>query len=217
MTDFTQRRLTMVDTQVRPSDVTSFTVIDAMLAVPRERYVPDGLQDLAYVGGAVPLPGDRHLMEPRSIGMILEALDLTPADLVLEIGPGLGYTTALMAQIAEAVVAVEEDPGLAADAEATLNAEGVDNAVVFTGPLVEGCPDQAPFDVIVAFGGVETWPEALSDQLKEGGRALAVFMDGPLGEARLGLKRNGHVAWRMAFNATAPILPGFAKARSFEF
>jgi len=217
MADFAQRRRTMVDTQIRPSDVTSFTVIDAMLNIPREAFVPAGARDLAYVGGPVPLSAQRQLMEPRTIAKMLETLDVTPTDLVLEIAPGTGYTTALLARMAEAVVAVEEDPDLARDAEAALSAQEVDNAAVLTGPLAEGSARNGPYDAIVAFAGVEQVPQVILDQLKEGGRILALFMDGALGEVRMGVKTHGVVSWHMEFNATAPVLPGFARTPGFVF
>lgn len=217
MADFAQRRRTMVDTQVRPSDVTSFTIIEAMLATPREAFVPDAARDLAYVGGPVPLPGGRQLMEPRTIAKMLEALDVTPSDLVLEIGPGMGYTTALLARMAEAVVAVEEDADLARDAEAALSAQEVDNAAVLTGVLAQGSPRNGPYDAIVIFAGVQQIPDAIIDQLKEGGRIMALFMDGALGEVRRGVKIHGVVSWQMSFNATAPVLPGFERVPSFVF
>jgi protein-L-isoaspartate(D-aspartate) O-methyltransferase len=156
-------------------------------------------------------------MEPRTIAKMLEALAVTPGELVLEIGPGSGYTTALLARMAEAVVAVEEDETLARDAEAALLDQGVDNAAVLTGPLVEGSLRNAPYDAIAVFAGVEEMPQAILDQLKDGGRIVAVFMQGALGEVRLGVKAQGHVSWRMEFNATAPVLPGFARAASFVF
>jgi len=217
MADYAERRRTMVDTQVRPSDVTSFPIIDAMLSVPREAFVPDAARTLAYVGGPITLTPTRQLMEPRTIAKMLEALDVTPADLVLEIAPGLGYTTALLAHLAEAVVAIEEDPVLAAEAEAALSAENVDNAAVLTAPLTAGSAKNGPYDVIVAFGGVEEIPQSVTDQLKDGGRIMAVFMQGALGEARLGRKLDGVISWRMEFNATAPVLPGFARQPGFVF
>jgi protein-L-isoaspartate(D-aspartate) O-methyltransferase len=217
MADFAARRRTMVDTQIRPSDVTSFTVIDAMLNVPREAFVPEAARDLAYVGGPVALTPTRQLMEPRTIAKMLEALDVTPRELVLEIAPGTGYTTALLARMAEAVVAVEEDADLARDAEAALLAQGVDNAAVLTGALTEGSARNGPYDVIVLFAGVEVIPQTILDQLKEGGRIMALFMQGPLGEVRMGVKTHGIVAWHMEFNATAPVLSGFARAPSFVF
>ena len=217
MADFAQRRRTMVDTQIRPSDVTSFTVIDAMLTVPREAFVPSGARDLAYVGGPIPLTAQRQLMEPRTIAKMLETLDVTPSDLVLEIAPGTGYTTALLARMAEAVVAVEEDADLARDAEAALSAQEVDNAALLTGPLAEGSARNGPYDAVVAFAGVEQVPDAILDQVKEGGRILALFMDGALGEVRMGVKTHGVISWHMEFNATAPVLPGFARTPGFVF
>ncbi|MBF9046574.1 protein-L-isoaspartate O-methyltransferase [Rhodobacterales bacterium LSUCC0031] len=217
MADYAERRRTMVDTQVRPSDVTSFPILDAMLSIPREAFVPDAKRDLAYAGAPVDLGGGRQLMEPRSIAKMLQALNVQPGELVLEIAPGLGYGTALLARLADAVVAVEEDAGLAADAEAALSAQEIDNAAVLSAPLTAGSAKNGPYDVIVAFAGVEVMPQVLIDQLKEGGRIMAVFMQGALGEVRLGRKIDGAMSWRAEFNATAPVLPGFARVLGFVF
>ncbi len=217
MVDYTQRRVTMVDTQVRPSDVTKFPVLDAMLTIPRETFAPDSMRDVAYADGPIALGNGRQLLDPRAIAKLLEALEPKPTDLVLELGASTGYTTALLAHMSEAVVAVEEDEDLARDAEAALNAQGVDNAALITGPLTEGSPKHGPYDAIAIFGGVQQVPEAVLDQLKESGHIAAIFMDGALGEARIGIKSSGRVTWRMAFNATAPVLPGFARAEQFSF
>jgi protein-L-isoaspartate(D-aspartate) O-methyltransferase len=217
MADYKTLRTTMVDTQVRPHDVTRFPIIEAMLSVPREVFVPDAMRDLAYVGGTVPLGGGRHLLDPRTIGMMLEVLDIDRSHLVLEIGPGLGYTTALLARLAEAVVAVEGDEARAAEAEALLLGQGVDNAALLPGDMTAGNPRNAPYDRIAIFGGVETVPAEIEAQLKDGGLIAAVFMDGDLGEVRVGHKSGGRVAWRMEFNASAPVLPGFERTASFVF
>jgi protein-L-isoaspartate(D-aspartate) O-methyltransferase len=217
MADFAKQRLTMVDTQVRPADVTKFTILDAMLAVPREDFVPDARRELAYVDGPLEIAPGRMLLEARTIAKMLDAADLEPADVVLEIGCGLGYTTALLSHLVEAVVAVEEDPDLAAEAEATLGDHGIDNAAVVSGTLTEGHAKAGPYDAVVIFGGVEELPAALAEQVKEGGRLVAVFMDGEYGEVRSGLKSDGRMNWRMAFNATAGVLPGFERAPSFTF
>jgi len=217
MADFTARRITMVDTQVRPHDVTKFPVLDAMLSTPREAYVPDALRDLAYVEGTVDLTAGRQLLDARTIGKMLDALDLTPGELVLELGAGMGYTTALLAHLSQAVVAVEEDEALASEAEAALTAQEVDNAMVVTGPLNKGSAKHGPFDVIAIFGGVADLTSDVLDQLKDGGRIMTIFMDGPLGEARLGRKIDGQVSWRMEFNASANVLPGFDRAPDFVF
>ncbi|OAN82404.1 protein-L-isoaspartate O-methyltransferase [Jannaschia sp. EhC01] len=217
MADFTQRRVTMVDTQVRPSDVTHFPVLEAMLNVPREVYAPDAARATAYADGPMDLGGGRQLLDPRGTAKLLQALSPTPGDLVLELGAATGYTTALLAHMAEAVVAIEEDEDLARDAEVALSEQGVDNAALIQGALTEGSVKHGPFDAIAIPGGVEEIPAAILDQLKEGGRIAAIFMDGPLGEARVGVKSGGRISWRMAFNATAPVLPGFARAPSFAF
>ncbi|MBF9031338.1 protein-L-isoaspartate O-methyltransferase [Rhodobacterales bacterium HKCCE3408] len=217
MADFSARRVTMVDTQVRPSDVTKFPIIDAMLSVPREVYVPAAARDVAYAGAPIALGRGRVMLEPRTLAKMLDALEIKPTDLVLVVGAGTGYGAAVLAHMAEAVVAVEEDEDLADEAETALNAESVDNAVLVRGPLTEGRAKNAPYDAILVEGGVEVVPEALTDQLKEDGRIAAIFMDRELGEVRVGVKAAGRVSWRMEFNATAPVLPGFARAPSFTF
>jgi len=110
---------------------------------------------------------------------------------------------------------VEEDEDLAAEAQRTLTAESVDNAAVIPGPLAAGDARHAPYDVIVVQGGVEALPAALVDQLKDGGRIGCLFMEGALGIVRIGYKVDGLLSWRFAFNATAPVLPGFERRTGF--
>lgn len=215
MTEFAFRRTMMVDTQVRPSDVTKFPIIEAMLAVPREVYVPADKREAAYVGENVQIAGGRVLLEARTLAKMLDALNIQPDEAVLDLGCGLGYSTAVIARLADAVVAVEEDEALATEAQRTLSSEGVDNAAVVVGALTQGAAKAGPYDVITVQGGVETIPESLLAQLKEGGRIAALFMEGALGAVRIGYKIDGQVTWRHAFNAAAPVLPGFAARRGF--
>jgi protein-L-isoaspartate(D-aspartate) O-methyltransferase len=215
MSEFASRRVMMVDTQVRPSDVTKFPIIDAMLSVPRETYVPDDKREAAYVGENLTLKPGRVVLEARTFAKLLDALDIQPGELVLDIGCGLGYSAAVIARLAETVVAVEEDEALAADAQRLLSEENVDNAVVVTGALAEGSAKCAPYDVITIEGGVEAVPEAVLAQLKDGGRIGAVFMDGAVGTVRIGYKSAGRVTWRPVFNAAAPVLSGFRQPRGF--
>lgn len=217
MVDFSQARTMMVDTQVRPNDVTKYPVIEAMLTVPREAFVPDARQAVAYVGENVPLAQDRWLLEPRSFGKMLDGLNIQPTELVLIVGAGLGYEAAVVARLAQAVVALESHPEMAAQAEATLAEQGVDNVAVVTGDLAAGYPGQAPYDVILIAGGIEELPQALADQLAEGGRIGAIFAEGNLGVARIGHKIDGEINWRFAFNASAPVLPGFNRRKGFVF
>lgn len=205
----------MVDTQIRPSDVTKYPIIDAMLSVPRELYVPANMREVAYAGRNIPLAPQRVMLEPRTLAKLLDALNIQPDELVLDVACGLGYSTAVIARLAQAVVALEEDASLAGEAEAALSDESVDNAIVVEGPLAEGAPQHGPYDVIVVQGGVEDVPAALADQVKEGGRIGCLFMEGELGTVRVGYKIDGVINWRFAFNAGAPILSGFEKHREF--
>tara|TARA_R110002110_G_scaffold107403_2_gene268794 strand:+ start:144 stop:797 length:654 start_codon:yes stop_codon:yes gene_type:complete len=217
MSDFAARRIMMVDTQVRPSDVTKFPIIEAMLAVPREDFVPAAKREAAYMGGNLDLGQGRVLLEPRTLAKMLDVLAISNIELVLDVGGAMGYSTAVIAHMAEAVVTVEEDESMAHEAQEALMAAGADNAVVHIGPLIEGAPQHGPYDVIIVQGGVQELPDALAEQLKDGGRIACLFMTGALGEVRIGSKRGGDISWRTAFNAAAPVLPGFAREASFEF
>jgi protein-L-isoaspartate(D-aspartate) O-methyltransferase len=156
------------------------------------------------------------LLDPRVFAKLLDAAEVGPRDLVLDVGCGLGYSTAVIARMAQAVVALEEDEGMAAEAQATLAAQGVDNAVLETGPLAGGVPAHGPYDAIVVEGAVEVMPRALEDQLKAGGRLVAIFVEGAVGQARLGLRTEHGMAWRRVFDAMAPVLPGFAAAKGLN-
>ena len=216
MTDYAARRTIMVDTQVRPSDVTKFPIIDAMLSVPREEFVPDQQREAAYVGENLDLGSGRVALEPRTLGKLLDALDIQPDELVLDLGCGLGYSSAIIARLAEAVIAVES-PDRAEDAQRLLVENGADNVAVIGGELAQGAGKHGPYDVIVLQGGAQQIPATLLEQLKEGGRIGAVFMDGGLGICRIGYKIDGQVTWRFAFNATAPVVAGFEKIDEFTF
>ncbi|KRS17137.1 protein-L-isoaspartate O-methyltransferase family protein [Roseovarius indicus] len=215
MTDYAARRTMMVDTQVRPSDVTKFPIINAMLSVPREAFVPDHLREAAYMGDNVDLGGNRVVLDPRTLAKILDALDIQQDELVLDIGSALGYSAAVIAHMAQAVVAVEEDSEMATEAQSLLPELGADNVAVHEGPLTEGAAEHGPFDVIVIEGAVAHLPEALTDQLKDGGRIACLFMEGTLGAVRIGYKIDGKMTWRFSFNAGAPVLPGFERHSAF--
>lgn len=215
MSDYSTRRTMMVDTQVRPSDVTKFPIIEAMLEVPREAYVPENKREEAYVSENVMLGSGRVMLEPRTFAKLLDGLDISPDETVLDIGCGLGYSTAIIARLAEAVVAVEDDAEMAAEAQQLLSSNDVDNAAVIEGKLSEGAAKHGPYDVIMIEGGVEAVPDTILAQLKEGGRIGCIFMEDALGVARIGYKIDGEVTWRFAFNASAPVLPGFEAPKGF--
>ncbi|MDW3183809.1 protein-L-isoaspartate O-methyltransferase [Roseobacter sp.] len=217
MTDFAARRTMMVDTQVRPSDVTKFPIIDAMLTIARESFVPAAQREAAYMGENLELGSGRVILEPRTLAKMLDALDVSNDELVLDVGAAMGYSSAVIAHMAEAVVAVEEDEAMASEAQEALADAGIDNVILHVGPLAEGAAQHGPYDVMLVQGGVAELPLALQDQLKEGGRVACLFMQGALGEVRIGHKQGGAISWRMSFNAGAPVLAGFAKEKAFEF
>lgn len=215
MTEFSTRRTMMVDTQVRPNDVTKFPIIAAMLEVPRESFVPPARREAAYVGENVDLGAGRVVLEPRSFAKLLDALDIQPTHRVLHIGCGFGYGTAVMARLADTVVGVEDDAARASAGAAALASVGAGNAVIVTGALAAGAAEKGPYDIILVEGAAETVPEAILSQLKDGGRIGVLFMENALGVARIGYKSDGAVSWQFAFNASAPVLPGFAAKRVF--
>jgi protein-L-isoaspartate(D-aspartate) O-methyltransferase len=187
-----------------------------MLSVRRENFVPAAKREAAYVGENLDLGEGRVLLEPRTLAKMLDALDISGGELVLDVGSALGYSSAVIAHMAEAVVALEEDESMAKEAQEALAEANIHNVIAHVGPLSEGASQLGPFDVMLVQGGVETFPEALEKQVKEGGRVACLFMEGALGEVRIGHKQGGHIAWRSAFNAGAPILPGFEKAAAFQ-
>ncbi|MCR9112232.1 MAG: protein-L-isoaspartate O-methyltransferase [Rhodobacteraceae bacterium] len=215
MSDFATRRTMMVDTQIRPSDVTKFPIIDAMLSVPREAFVPRPLREAAYVGENLDLGGGRVILEPRTLAKMLDSLDISGDELVLDIGAAFGYSSAVIARMAQAVVAVEENADMVAEAQTILSEQGADNVILHEGPLAAGAPEHGPYDVIVVQGAVEQIPEDLLEQLKDGGRIACVFSDNALGVVRVGYKIDGDISWRYAFNAGAPVLPGFVSEAEF--
>lgn len=167
------------------------------------------------MGENVDLGGGRVVLEPRTLAKILDALEIEGDDLVLDVGSGLGYSSAVVARMAEAVVAVEDDSDMVQEAQRVLAENGADNVILHQGELTQGAPDHGPYDVITIQGAIEHLPTALTDQLKEGGRIACLFMEGSLGVVRIGYKIDGQINWRFAFNAGAPVLPGFERHAAF--
>ena len=220
--DFAEQRIKMVDGQIRTTDVTDIPLLDAMLAVPREDFVPARRRALAYIDEDLLISGEagkgaRYLMEPSPFAKLVQLAAIRPGDFILDVGAGTGYSAAILSRLASSVIALESDAALADQATATLAGLGYDNVAVVKGPLQAGYPSQAPYDVIFVGGCVEELPDALLAQLKEGGRLIAVEGGGNAGVARLYVKSNGIVSGRRAFNAAVKPLPGFERVRVFEF
>lgn len=222
-TDFSEQRVKMVDGQVRTTDVTDAAVLEAMLTVPREEFVGAKRRELAYIDDHIELaPAQagqpaRYLMQPSPFAKLLQLADIRRTDFVLDVGCGTGYSSAVLSRLASSVVALESDPALAEAAASTLSKLGCDNVAVVQGALPEGYKAEAPYDVIFLEGSVDRLPQALFDQLKEGGRLIAVQGQGNAGVARLFLKTTGIVTGRGAFNAAIRPLPGFEHVNEFEF
>lgn len=217
MTDFSAARTTMVDCQVRPSDVTKYPIIDALLTVEREEFVPTAKRGVAYMGEHIVLAPNRVLLDPRTFAKMLDLANIQPTELVLDLGCGLGYSSAVIAKMAEAVVAVESDEDMASEATELLAHCGADNVMVQQGELAAGAAKHGPYCVIMLQGAAEQIPATITDQLKPGGRIIAIRQSGNTGHCKIGYKRDGGIDWRNAFDATAPILPGFGKEIEFTF
>jgi protein-L-isoaspartate(D-aspartate) O-methyltransferase len=215
MTDFAAARRHMVDGQIRTTDVTDLRVIAAMLEVPRERFMPPASVSLAYLDLDVPVGGGRRLLRPMVLAKLIQAAALEATDRVLNVGSATGYGAALLGRIAGDVVALEQDTGLAKSAGDSLLSQP--NVRVVTGPLADGWVQNAPYDAVIMEGATEVAPHALCQQLKNGGRLVCVLGAGPGSKAMLYTRSSGEAAGRAVFDATAALLPGFAKTPVFAF
>jgi protein-L-isoaspartate(D-aspartate) O-methyltransferase len=219
MIDFAAQRLKMVESQIRTEDVTDREVIAAMSTVAREKFVPEHLAELAYIDQDLAIAGmgmgARFLMKPATLARLLQAVDVAPTDHALDVGCGLGYAAAVLAALVADVVALEEDAALAGQARQRLADLG--NAKVVEGRLEEGHKAGAPYDLILVEGAVEMVPQALFDQLAEGGRLVAIVGYGRAASATVFTKVDGDIGDRPAFDADAPPLPGFRRPRGFVF
>jgi len=215
MTDFAAARRHMVDGQVRTADVTDLRIISAMQDVPRERFVPPEAASLAYLDRAPTVGAGRCLLKPVVLAKLIQALELEPTDRILVVGCATGYAAAVLAHIAGQVVALEQDDKLTQAAQAVLAPQT--NVTVAKGALVEGYAQGAPYDAILIDGAVEQVPDALRQQLKDGGKLACVLGVPPHASAMLYRRSGDDLGGRAIFDAAAALLPGFAKARAFAF
>jgi protein-L-isoaspartate(D-aspartate) O-methyltransferase len=210
----------MVDCQVRPSDVTDLRIIEAMLAIPREAFVPADQRALAYLDRNIDVgatPGKDFLLAPAVLAKMIQAAEIAATDHVLVAGCATGYAAAVIARLAAEVFAVASSPEMAAIARAALNAAGAGSVTVSSGPAGEGDPAHGPYDVILLNGGTEIEPEALYRQLKIGGRLVGVFANARPSRATLVTRSPSDYGTRTLFDAAAPTLPGLERVPAFSF
>lgn len=220
MLDFAAARRWMVEGQVRTADVTDLRIQGAMLELPRERFVSPDKAELAYLDLDLPIgPGGsraaRRLLKPMVLAKLLQMAEVSETGRVLDVGSATGYGAAVLARLAASVVALEEDDALFEQARGNL--AGAQNVKVVKGALTGGAPADAPFDLIVMEGATEVVPSTLLGQLANNGRLVCVLGRGPSGKAMIYRRIDGDVSGRPVFDASAPLLPGFAEKPAFVF
>lgn len=223
MSDFKLERINMVESQIRPNAVTNPDLLKALLETPRELFVPPFLRSLAYIDGVLRVENARehraarYLLSPMVFAKLAQLADIRPGDRILDVGGATGYSAAILAKLGASVVALENDAGLTAVAKEALAGAGIKNVSFVMGPLEAGAPESAPFDVIFLNGRVGHLPEALLAQLAEGGRLVTIMGNDTAAKAKLVSKIDSRIQQRMAFDAGAPIMPGFEQKSAFIF
>jgi protein-L-isoaspartate(D-aspartate) O-methyltransferase len=214
-----EARHNMVDNQLRANKVQDDRVLDAVLRLERELFVPPALRGVAYIDEDLPVAPGRYLMEPMVAARLIQALAARPKDTALVVGAGVGYEAAVLGLLARSVVALEEDAQLARIGRSALVDHRIASVTYVEGPLGAGHRARAPYDVILFGGAVAAVPDEIGGQLAEGGRLGAVMRQpgSPLGRATLITRTGAVLAQRVIFDAATPLLPGFATEPGFVF
>jgi protein-L-isoaspartate(D-aspartate) O-methyltransferase len=216
--DFSRARRTMVDCQILPNNVTDQRIIDAMMELPREMFVPKPKRSVAYVDESLALGFGRFLIEPMVAARLMQILELKSTDVALSIGAGTGYCIAILGRIVETVVAIEQIPTLAQNATKNLSELGIDNVAIIEGQLEGGAPKQSPYNIIFFDGAINEVPTAISDQLAEEGRLIAMIKKtNGICQAHLMTRSGGVISGRNIFESSTPLLPGFDHKIAFLF
>lgn len=223
MVDFEKARRMMVDGQVRTVDVTDRSLLSVLSEIPRERFVPGPVRNLAYLDRDIEIaPASaghpaRYLLEAGPFARLVQAAELTASDVVLDVGSGTGYSAAVLSRLAGFVVALEADPDLSRGASAAFAEMGIENVASVNGALPAGSPTKGPYDAILIEGAVEFVPDALLDQLKPDGRLLAVVGINRTARATIYRRSGEGISTRPLFDAYVAALPGFQKPKAFVF
>lgn len=215
--DYAKARAAMVESQVRPNDVTDPRLVSAMRTLPRERFAPLHLKPMAYGDLELEIGPGRYLLRPRDLSKLISNLAPKAEDRALEIACATGYGAAVLAEMAREVFALDSDPDLSFAARAALESAGLSNVKAVSTALKDGWLEAAPYDVILVNGAVEIVPEAWLKQLAPGGRLGVIVRDGVAGSARIYTRSQETVAYRVAFDAAPPIVPGLERPRAFSF
>ena len=210
MSDFAAARRKMVESQLQTSGITGRRLLTVMGQVPREIFVPEARRGLAYIDVAQAIPTSdghrRFIAPPAPFAKLVQLAAIGDGDRVLDLGCASGYSAAVLAELAEHVVAVESDPGLVAAARANLESLGLENVTVVEGPLEAGAAKHGPFDVIILEGMANEVPRALFEQLAEEGRLVVLQQEGRAAAAHLYVRSGNDVAGRPEFNTSMPPL-----------
>lgn len=217
MFDYSAARDHMVESQIRTSDVTDLEVLGAFRHVAREKFVPKAQQALAYGDAHIELGGGRIMIRPRDFAKMVQAVDIASTDVVLDIACGRGYSTAILAQLGETVVGLENNDEAVERATLQLVDADVTNAAVVKGDLKAGAPEHGPFNVIFVNGAVAEVPKTWCDQLANDGRLVCLVQNGPIGKVCVYTKAGNTIGERIVFDASGPALPGFAPEAEFVF
>jgi protein-L-isoaspartate(D-aspartate) O-methyltransferase len=212
-------RANMVNNQVTPSRVTDQRLIEAMLKTPRELFVPAEYTGVAYSDTQIRIGNGRTLFDPTTFARMAQLAKLEENDLVLDIGSGTGYSTAIFANLVKKVISIEPEEKLASAANYTLNQLGIRNAIIISEMMLDGHPEGGPYNVIFLNGSVTKIPDQLIDQLSDGGRLVAIVKQpGKLGEVMLIERHGSTVTSRMVFEANvSPLNTSQTQSNSFEF
>lgn len=217
MFDYKDARHAMVESQIRTSDVTDIDVVRAFRSTPREKFVPKAHMALAYGDAHIDLGEGRFMPRPMDFAKMVQAADVKPTDIVLDIACGRGYSTAILAQLAETVVGLEDDAARVDHATKLLIDADITNAAIVEGDLKSGASEHGPFNVIFVNGAVTEPPKTWLDQLANNGRLVTVVMNGPVGRGTVFSRAGDAIGERVLFDANVPALPGFERDAAFVF